>query len=283
MLRYRFLGLANLNHGERNMEVRVHYRTDLTDKQWQIVKKFIPAQKKGPKQICRRRILNAVWYLVRTGCQWRNLPLSFPKWKTVYNVFWHWRNGGTWQTIHDTLCRLVRKNKGKKPAPSAGIIDSQSVKTTESGGDRGYDAGKKVNGRKRHIVVDTLGLIMSLVIHAADVQDQDGAKLAIMELGDRFKRLLVIFADSAYARCGLPNWVQKVFGWILQPVLRPVDVKGFVILPKRWIVERTFAWINKFRRNSKDYERNMDSSKAMIHIAMTIRMLKLLEKQHLSS
>ena len=264
------------------MEVRTHYRTDLTDKQWQIVKKFIPAQKKGPKQICRRRILNAIWYLVRTGCQWRNLPLSFPNWKTVYNVFWHWRNDGVWQAIHDTLCRLVRKNKGKKPTPSVGIIDSQSVKTTESGGERGYDAGKKVNGRKRHIVVDTLGLLMSLVIHTADIQDQDGAKLAIEELGGRFRRLLVIFADSAYARCGLPNWVQKVFGWILQPVLRPVGVKGFVILPKRWIVERTFAWINKFRRNSKDYECNKDSSKAMIHIAMIARMLKLLENQHLA-
>ena len=262
------------------MEVRIHYRTDLTDKQWHIIKKFIPEQKKGPKQICRRRILNAIWYLVRTGCQWRNLPQSFPKWKTVYNVFWHWRKDGIWQKIHDTLCCLLRKKQGKKATPSVGIIDSQSVKTTENGGERGYDAGKKVNGRKRHIVVDTLVLIMSLVIHTADIQDQDGAKLAIAELGDRFKRLLVIFADSAYARCGLPNWVRQLFGWILQPVLRPVGVKGFVVLPKRWIVERTFAWINKFRRNSKDYERNTDSSKAMIHIAMTIRMLKLLEKQH---
>ena len=261
------------------MEVRTHYRTDLTEKQWQLIQKLVPKQKKGPKQICRRHVLNAIWYLVRTGCQWRNLPRSFPKWKTVYNVFWHWRKDGVWQAIHDTLCRLVRKKQGKKPTPSVGIIDSCSVRTTENGGERGYDAGKKVNGRKRHLVVDTLGLIMSLVIHTADIQDQEGAKLAIAEIGNRFCRLLVIFADSAYARCGLPDWVKTVFGWILQPVLRPVGVKGFVILPKRWIVERTFAWINKFRRNCKDYERNTDSSKAMIHIAMTIRMLKLLEKQ----
>lgn len=266
------------------MEMRVHYRTDLTDKQWQIVKKFIPKQKKGPKQICRRRILNAIWYLVRTGCQWRNLPRSFPKWKTVYNVFWHWRNDGTWQHIHDTLCRLVRKKQGKKSTPSVGIIDSQSIDTTEVGGkERGYDAAKNVKGRKRHIMVDTLGLIMAVVIHAADIQDQHGAKLVIAALGDRFKRLLVIFADAAYKRCGLPDWIMKGFGWILQPVLKPVGVKGWVILPKRWIVERTFAWINKFRRNSKDYERNPASSKAMIHIAMTIRMLRLLEKQNLSS
>ena len=260
------------------MRIQVHYRTDLTKKQWEIIKKYIPKQKKGPKQICRRRIINAILYVVRTSCQWRNLPHHFPKWKTVYNVFWHWRNAGVWQTIHDALCRKVRKIKGKKPTPSVGIIDSCTIKTTESGGERGFDAGKKINGRKRHIIVDTLGLIMALVIHTADIQDQDGAKLAIAALGERFKRLLVIFADSAYARCGLPDWLKQCFGWILQTILRPVGVKGFVILPKRWIVERTFAWINKYRRNSKDYERNTESSKAIIYIAMIDRMLKTLEK-----
>jgi putative transposase len=265
------------------MKVIFHYRTDLTEKQWQIIKKYIPKQKKGPKQICRRRIINAILFLVRTGCQWRNIPHHFPKWKTVYNVFWHWRNDGVWQKIHDALCRLVRKIKGKKPTPSVGIIDSQTVKTTESGGERGYDAGKKINGRKRHIVVDTLGLIMALVIHTADIQDQDGAKLTLQELVERFKRLKVIFADAAYKRCGLPDWVRLMFGWIVQPVLRPVDRKGFVVLPKRWIVERTFAWINKYRRNAKDYERNTQSSKAIIYIAMTTRMLKLLEKQEMTS
>jgi putative transposase len=248
-----------------------------------MIQKWIPEQKKGPKQICRQRIINAILYIVRTGCQWRNIPLSFPKWKTVYNVFWHWRNDGIWQKIHDALCRMVRKNKGKKPTPSVGIIDSQSVKTTESGGPRGYDAGKKVNGRKRHVIVDTLGLIMSLVIHTADIQDQDGAKLVIGELGKRFERLKVIFGDSAYKRSGLPDWLLQCFGWTLQAVLRPVDVEGFVVLPKRWIVERTLAWINKFRRHSKDYERNTESSKAMVYIAMTARMLKLLEKQGISS
>jgi len=235
--------------------------------------------KKGPKQVCRRRIINAILYLVRTGCQWRNLPLHFPKWKTVYNVFWHWRNEGIWQQIHDALCRLVRKIKGKEPTPSVGIIDSQTAKTTENGGIRGYDAAKKINGRKRHIIVDTLGLIMALVIHSADIQDQDGAKLAFQALGDRFEQLKVIFGDSAYKRCGLPDWLLLMFGWVLQTVLRPVAVKGFVVLPKRWIVERTFAWIGWHRRTSKDYERNTESSKAIIYIAMTKRMLKIAEKQ----
>ena len=161
------------------MKVRTHYPTDLTDMQWQIIKKMLPPQGQGPKQICRRRIINAIWYLNRTGCQWRNLPHDLPNWKTVYNVFWHWRNAGIWQQIHDTMCRLIRKNKGKKPMPSVGIIDSQSVKTTEVGGEHGYDKAKNVNGRKRHLVVDTLGLIMGIVIHAANIQDQDGAKLVI--------------------------------------------------------------------------------------------------------
>jgi putative transposase len=258
-----------------------HYDSDLTEKQWQYIKKFIPEHKKGRKPIDRRRIINAIWYLARTGCQWRYLPKSFPNWKTVYTVFRRFREAGIWQKIHDALCRLTRKKQGKKVTPSAGIIDSQSVDTTEVGGDaRGYDAAKNVSGRKRHIIVDTLGLIMAVVIHAADIQDQHGAKLAIESLGDRFKRLLVIFGDSAYARCGLPGWVKNTFGWILQTVLKPADVKGWVLLPKRWIVERTFAWINKFRRNSKDYERNPASSVAMVHIAMTVRMLNYLEKQY---
>jgi len=174
---------------------------------------------------------------------------------------------------------MLRRRFGRKKSPSAAIIDSQTVKTSEVGGQRGYDADKKINGRKRHIVVDTLGLILALVVHPADVQDYDGAVLVLKILGrlkERFHRLKVIFADSAYGRNNLPECVKGAFGWLLQTVLRPANVKGFVVLPKRWIVERTFGWLGRYRRHSKDYERNAASSEAMIYIAMTHIMLRRL-------
>jgi putative transposase len=192
--------------------------------------------------------------------------------------FWKWRNDGTWKRIHDALVRRVRKSVGKKSMPTAAIIDSSSAPATEVGGtQRGYDAGKKIGGRKRHIVVDTLGLILSVVVHAASIQDQDGAKLVLQNIKKMYQRLKVIFGDSAYKRSGLPEWVKEELDCILQPMLRPVDGEGFVVLPKRWIVERTFAWLKKFRRHSKDYERNPDSSVAMIYIAMTKNILTCLK------
>jgi len=252
------------------------YPSDLTDGQWQVLRGLLPRPaKRGRRPICRRLILNAILYVNRTGCQWRALPHDFPKWKTVYTIFWRWRRAGVWQRIHEALCRQVRKQSGKKPTPSVAIVDSQSIRTAEGGEERGYDAGKKVTGRKRHLAVDTLGLVWAVVVHGAYWQDHDGACFVFQKLRV-FGRLRVLFADSAYGRNGLPQWVRETFGWILQTVPRPVGAKGFVVLPKRWIVERTFAWLARYRRHSKDYERSTESSETMIYMSMIALMSRRL-------
>ena len=251
------------------MTIRWKYASDVTDRQWQLIRQLLPQRKRlGRRPIDRRRIINAILYVVRTGCQWRMLPKDFPKWSTVYGIFWKWRNEGVWQRINDKLREKVRKAAGKKSTPTVAIVDSQSIRTAEGGEERGYDAGKKITGRKRHIAVDTLGLVLAVVVHDASVQDQNGAEWVMDQLGEQFRRLKVIFGDSAYGRSGFPDWVSETFGWFVQTVLRPVGVKGFVVLPKRWIVERTFAWLARYRRQSKDYEKTVASSEAITYIAI---------------
>jgi putative transposase len=270
-----------MSHTERE-----NYPTDLTDEQWQILRRLLPkpSLRGAPQTVCRRAVINAVLYVLRSGCAWRLMPHDFPKWKTVYGIFFKWRNDGTWRRIHDLLRDKLRVREGRKKSPSAAIIDSQTVKTTEVGGERGYDAGKKINGRKRHIVVDTLGLVLAVVVHPANVQDYDGAVQVLGLVGKfkaQFHRLKVIFADSAYGRNNLPDSVKGAFGWLLQTVLRPAKVRAFVVLPKRWIVERTFGWLGRYRRHSKDYERDTASSEAMIYITMSHVMLRRLARPKL--
>lgn len=253
------------------------YPSSLSDEQWRLIEKLLPEENYyGRPRTSRRLILDAILYWNRTGCQWRYLPREFGPWQTVYRVFRTWVKDGTWIHIHDSLREKCRKAVGKKPTPTAAIIDSQSVRSAEGGEDRGYDAGKKVTGRKRHIAVDTLGLLLVVVVHAAAIQDQVGAKMVLQGIRDQYKRLKVVFADSAYGRSGLPSWLLGHCNCVLQTILRPVNVKGFVILPKRWIVERTFAWMNRHRRTSKDYEKLTENSEAVLYIAMIDLMSKRL-------
>jgi putative transposase len=223
-----------------------------------------------------RLVLNGVFYVVRSGIPWRYLPREYPPWQTVYGYFRRWRIDGVWERLHERLRATVRQAEGRHRQPSAAILDSQSVKTTRRGGpDRGYDAGKKVNGRKRHILVDTIGLVLLVVVHAASQQDRDGAKLVLQKLQHRYTRLRLIWADGGYAGA-LIEWVRAIRTrnrLQLQIVKRNDSSKGFVVLPRRWVVERTFAWLGFHRRLSKDYEALPATSQAMIYIAMIRLML----------
>jgi len=220
-----------------------------------------------------RHVLNAMLYIVVSGVQWRMLPKDYPKWQTVYSYFRRWRDDDTWHRIHDTLRAEVRRSAGRHKHPTAGCVDSQSVKTTQVPGERGYDKGKNVNGRKRHVLVDTMGLLLAVVVTAASVSDPAGARLLFARLGGACKNLRKLWVDGTY-RGKLVDWVAEHCRFRLQPVLRSDDVKGFSVLPRRWVVERTLAWLTQCRRLSKDYEVLPASSEAMIYIAMTRLMLR---------
>lgn len=245
------------------------YPTDLTDGQWSKIEIFFTKRK---RKHSLREIINALLYIAKSGVQWRLLPREYPNWKLVYYYFRKWLAEGLIEEIHESLRSYCRKQAGRNESPSLGLLDSQSVKSSCITKEKGYDAGKKVTGRKRHIITDTMGFILAIVVHNADIQDRDGAKLVLKELQHRYPLLRKVLADGGY-RGKLIDWTMSSFGWTLEIVSKVAGISVFSILPKRWIVERTFGWFNFNRRLAKDYETLNECSIAFVHLAMIRIML----------
>lgn len=290
--------------------MRKPYPTDLSDEEWQYIEPHMPTPSRHgrPRSHSLREILNATFYLLRSGCQWRMLPHDFPRWPTVYHYFRKWRIDGTWESINRAIRERLRVRLKRDPKPSAGIVDSQSVKTAGVGGEqRGYDGGKKIDGRKRHLLVDTEGFVLEAKVHSAKIMDQEGIKKLLRHAEEKFPRLKHLWLDAGYrGEDKGKGWVEKALGWSVELVERPrkpapqevlmswaeewakegkkvewqklLPLRGFQVLPRRWVVERSFAWICHNRRMSKDYERLCATGEAFVYAAMSRLMVRRLAR-----
>lgn len=248
------------------------YTSDLTKQEWRLLKALLP-QAHGNQQLNLRLILNAILYVTVTGCQWRNLPSEYPSWSSVYYHFAKWSQDGTLERINTALCQLDRLKRGRQATPTAALIDSQSVKTSKEASEVGFDGGKMIKGHKRHLITDTVGNMLTVVVTAANISDIAGAKQAIPKIAEVFSTIEHLWADGTY-RGGLVGWVRETLDATLEIVKRDEGEKGFKLLPRRWVIERTFAWLGNYRRLSKDYERLTRNSEGFIYLASIKTMLK---------
>jgi transposase len=256
----------------------LRYASDLTDVEWTLIRPLMPPRSPigRPRTTDLRAVMNAILYMAATGCQWRQLPKDFPPYSTVQGYFYEWSRTGLFAAINHTLVMDAREKAGREASPSAGVIDSQSVKTTESGGPRGFDAGKKIRGRKRHIVTDTEGNLVGLQVHAADIQDRDGAVSVLASIRSLYPWLRHVFADGGYAGDKLRDALTNIGQWTIEIIKRSDAATGFEVLSRRWVVERTFAWLGRCRRLAKDFETTIASALAWVlvaHIRTLIRRL----------